>query len=178
MHVQTHIMSGWCVGNWLSLTARQRLCCMIATSIADLDGLSLIFGQEAYWTWHHKLCHNLAFAVLVSAVLTIWSASRFFGFVLYLAFAHLHLLLDYFGSGPDWPLYYLWPFSSDFIVNRKRLGILFVAEHHRSDGSLRPDARYCGAMRKNAARMHHAESRPGDRPLAAPTFPTCIAVRF
>jgi inner membrane protein len=118
MHVQTHIMSGWCVGNWLSLTARQRLCCMIATSIADLDGLSILFGQEAYWNWHHKLCHNLAFAVLISTVLTIWSSSRFFGFVVYLAFAHLHLVLDYFGSGPGWPLYYLWPFSSDYIVNR------------------------------------------------------------
>lgn len=117
MHVQTHIMSGWCVGNWLSLTPRQRLCCMIATSIADLDGLSLLLGQEAYWNWHHKLGHNLAFAVLVSAVLAAWSASRFFGFIVYLAFAHLHLLLDYFGSGPGWPLYYLWPFSSDFIVN-------------------------------------------------------------
>ncbi len=118
MHVQTHVMSGWCVGNWLSLTARQRLCCMIATSVADLDGISLLFGHEAYWTWHHKLCHNLAFAVIISAVLTIWSASRWLGFVLYLAFAHLHLLLDYFGSGPGWPLYYLWPFSSDYVDNR------------------------------------------------------------
>ena len=118
MHVQTHIMSGWCVGNWIGMTARERLCCMIAASVADLDGLGILFGQEAYWNYHHKLGHNLAFAVMVSAVLAWFSLRRVFAFALYMGLAHLHLLMDYFGSGPGWPLYYLWPFSSYTIVNR------------------------------------------------------------
>jgi len=118
MHVQTHIMSGWCIGNWLTLTPRERLCSMIATSVADLDGLGILFGQEAYWNYHHKLGHNLAFAVLLSLVLAAFSTRWFFAFVLYLGFTHLHLLLDYFGSGPGWPLYYLWPFSYYTFENR------------------------------------------------------------
>src|SRR5437016_3393863 len=39
MHIQTHIMSGWCAASLFPLTARQRLACMIAASAADLDGL-------------------------------------------------------------------------------------------------------------------------------------------
>jgi hypothetical protein len=51
MHVQTHIMSGWVAGNYLKLNARQRGFCMIAAAICDLDGLSILFGQNAYWTY-------------------------------------------------------------------------------------------------------------------------------
>ena len=40
MHVQTHILSGWCVGNLAPLSPRERLICMTAASIADLDGLT------------------------------------------------------------------------------------------------------------------------------------------
>jgi hypothetical protein len=59
MHVPTHIMSGWCLANVVpGLTARERLFCMIAATAADLDGLSILFGQNAYWDYHHVVCHN------------------------------------------------------------------------------------------------------------------------
>jgi hypothetical protein len=29
----------------------------------------------------------------------------------YLSLFHLHLLMDYYGSGPGWGIAYLWPFS-------------------------------------------------------------------
>jgi hypothetical protein len=37
--------------------------------------------------------------------------------LLYLALFHLHLLMDYWGSGPLWPIYYLYPFSDFKWVN-------------------------------------------------------------
>ncbi|HSU65852.1 MAG TPA: hypothetical protein VLJ39_03175 [Tepidisphaeraceae bacterium] len=49
MHIPTHIMSGWCMANLVRLTARERLFTMIAATAADLDGVSRVFGQEAYW---------------------------------------------------------------------------------------------------------------------------------
>jgi len=52
-------MSGWCIANLLPVTPRQRLGAMIAASAADLDGLGILFGQEAYWRYHHTLGHNL-----------------------------------------------------------------------------------------------------------------------
>jgi hypothetical protein len=47
MHIQTHILSGWCVANTLPCTARQRSLAMIAASAADIDGISILFGQQA-----------------------------------------------------------------------------------------------------------------------------------
>jgi len=112
MHVQTHVMSGWCVGNCVTLTPRERLFCMLAGSLSDLDGLSLAFGKELYWDYHHTLCHNLLFGLFLCCVLTMFSKHRFKGFIVYFALFHLHLVMDYVGSGPGWAVAYLWPFST------------------------------------------------------------------
>ena len=119
MHVQTHVMSGWCVGNLFPLTARQRLACMIAASAADLDGLGILFGQEAYWKYHHKLAHDLAFGLLICLVLTLISRGKLPVFCLLLALFHLHLLMDFFGSGPGWSIFYFWPVSTQAWDNRQ-----------------------------------------------------------
>ena len=111
MHIQTHVLSGWCVGNLLPLTARERLFCMIAAAAQDVDGLGILFSEELYWDYHHKLGHCAAFGVFLSLALTAFSTHRLLAFVTYLALFHLHLALDYLGSGPSWPLYYFWPVS-------------------------------------------------------------------
>lgn len=111
MHAPTHIMSGWCVGNLFRLTAGERMFCMVAASAADVDAVSRIFGEEAYWDWHHVAGHNLLFAVLLSAGLALLSRNLLKAFCVYLALAHLHLVLDYFGSGPGWAIRYGWPLS-------------------------------------------------------------------
>ena len=118
MHVQTHIMSGWCVGNLFNLTPRERLFCVLASSLADLDGLSLAFGWEAYQDYHHVLGHNLPFATLLTIGLTIFSTHRTKAALLYFILFHLHLFLDYFGSGPLWKIYYFWPFSNRWLMYR------------------------------------------------------------
>jgi inner membrane protein len=117
MQIQTHVMSGWCLGNYAKLTPRERFCCMLAASWADLDGLGILAGPEMYWEYHHKLCHNLPFGLLLSAGLMLFSGRRWRAFVVYLGLFHLHLVMDYFGSGPDWGFYYLWPFSNWYVEN-------------------------------------------------------------
>ena len=117
MHVVTHVLSGWCAGNLFRLSARERVCCMAAASLADLDGLGILVSQNAYWNYHHKLTHNLPFGLLVTIALVLISKRRVLASVLYLALFHLHLLMDYFGSGRGWPIYYLWPFSNWAIDN-------------------------------------------------------------
>jgi len=113
LQIPIHIMSGWCAANLLPrLSPRQRLMSMIAASIADLDGLSILGGQQAYWHWHHRICHNLPFGILVAAVLAAVSGRTIGLFILYLALFHLHLDLDIFGSGPGWGIFYFWPFSN------------------------------------------------------------------
>jgi hypothetical protein len=86
---------------------------MLAATLADVDGLGILFGQRYYHQFHHALGHNLFFAIALSAVLAAFSPKRPLSFLLYLALAHVHLVLDYFGSGPLWKIRYLWP-ASDF----------------------------------------------------------------
>jgi inner membrane protein len=123
MHIPTHIMSGWVLGNCVPLTKRERLHCMLAASLADLDGLGVVFGtqSEAYQRWHHVACHGIVFGVFLSGVLTVLSpggAIRRAGvFAFYLLIFHVHLVMDYFGSGAGWPIVYFYPISDWKLVN-------------------------------------------------------------
>lgn len=118
MHIQTHILSGWCIGNLCWLSPRERLFCMFAASMQDLDGLGILFSEELYWDLHHALGHCLLAGVVISSILTAFSTHRWKAFPIYLLLFHLHLVMDYLGSGPGWGLYYLWPFSDWEWINR------------------------------------------------------------
>ena len=117
MQIQTHAMSGWCAADLFDLTPRERVFAMIAASVADLDGLGILVSSDAYVAYHHVLGHNFLFGGISATVLTAFSTHRLKAFWLYLALFHLHLILDYFGSGPGWGIYYLWPFSRLEIEN-------------------------------------------------------------
>jgi hypothetical protein len=119
MHVPTHILSGWCAASLLRLTPGERLGAMIAASAADIDGVSIVFGEGAYQAYHHLLGHNLLWALAVPVGLSAFATHKVKAFVLYLSLAHLHLVMDYFGSGPYWPIYYLWPFNGSFYFINK-----------------------------------------------------------
>lgn len=117
MQIPTHILSGWCFANLFHLTARQRLCCMIAASIADLDGLGILVGPNYYLQYHHTFGHNLAAAAFYSLILTLLSAAKAPVAALYFLLYLLHLLLDAFGSGVGWGLNYFWPIDATRYVN-------------------------------------------------------------
>ena len=114
MHVQTHILSGWCAANALPCTPRQRLVAMAAAAAPDVDGISVVFGQAAYWRYHHTFGHNLWFALLVGVAAAAWARPAWGTFLLAVAMVHLHLHLymDYWGSGADWHIHYLWPMTN------------------------------------------------------------------
>lgn len=109
---------------------------MIAAAIPDLDGLGIIFGPVAYWRYHHLLCHNILFGLLISAALAFLCQKRLKVFSFFLALFHLHLLMDSFGSGEEWTIRYLWPLSNWEFVNpygwefftwqNISIGVLFV----------------------------------------------------
>ena len=85
-----------------------RLWCVVASLAPDLDGLSLLFGLDAYARYHHLVLHNLLFGILVTLVSASWVGLRPFSLgLVFLAFLS-HLVGDYFGSGPGWGL---WPYQ-------------------------------------------------------------------
>jgi len=116
MQIQTHILAGWCLGNSFQLTARERLLCMIAAEIADLDGIGIISSIEAYLDYHHVLGHNVFVGILIVVVLSMISRRLLMVPILTLSFAS-HLVLDSFGSGEGWGLSLFYPLSDRSYVN-------------------------------------------------------------
>jgi len=107
---------GWLAAQSLR-TRRDRALVTLAGVAPDLDGLSLLGGQEAYATWHHVLTHSLLAAVACSGLLAACATYKGKTFRLGMASFHLHLVCDLAGSGDfalggsGWPPLYLWPFS-------------------------------------------------------------------
>ncbi len=112
MNPIVHGELSWLVAQRLS-ARRDRLLVTVAGLAPDVDGLSLLGGEDAYARYHHVLTHGLLSAVLCAAVCAaLASDRRVVGGLSFLAF-HLHLACDYVGSGPGWGLFYLWPFRDE-----------------------------------------------------------------
>ena len=121
----THLLAGWAVANAASLSRRERALVTLAGVVPDIDGLGAIaelLTRDAerpldWWSrYHHVLCHNVGFALVVAAAAWLLSSRRSLTAALALLSFHLHLLGDVLGArGPDgypWPIPYLLPFSS------------------------------------------------------------------
>ncbi|HAL44724.1 MAG: hypothetical protein A2Y12_00660 [Planctomycetes bacterium GWF2_42_9] len=117
MHIQTHILSGWCLGNLFNLTPKERFFCIIAASAADVDGFGFFISQELYWQYHHLIAHNIFFISITSLLLTFFSKNKFKAFLIFFGLMHIHLIMDYFGSGEEWGITYFWPLSNWSIFN-------------------------------------------------------------
>jgi hypothetical protein len=117
----THFLAGWAVANTANLNARDRMLVTVAGVIPDLDGFGIIvdFATRHATDWwgrfHHELCHNLGFCLLVTAVFTAFAQCQIITALLVVINFQLHLLCDLIGArGPDgdqWPIPYLEPFS-------------------------------------------------------------------
>lgn len=110
MQVPTHLAISWLIGHRLPERRDRRLVTW-AGVVPDLDALSLLGGAAAYGEYHHVVTHGIAAAVVVTGISAAFARER--GKVLLLSFLafHVHLICDLLGSGRDWPIVYLYPFS-------------------------------------------------------------------
>jgi inner membrane protein len=120
----THFLSGWVLANLVDLGRRDRALVTLACVVPDVDGLGIVpelltrhSAHPLLWfsQYHHSL-HTLSFALVVTVAALLLPTRRWMtGLMVFLSF-HLHLLEDVLGSrGPDgdqWPISYLFPFSS------------------------------------------------------------------
>ena len=90
---------------------RDRMLVTLGGVLPDLDGLTLLGGEDLYGKWHHVLTHGVLSAVVISGALALLAKRKAAVFGLAFAAFHLHLVCDLLGSGPGWPIHYLWPFS-------------------------------------------------------------------
>jgi len=105
-----HAELSWLAAQGLALRRDRRLV-VLAGLAPDLDGLTILLGGQAFERWHHVLTHGITAGLLVAAACGAAARSRLATAAAALAAFHLHLLCDLVGSGPDWPLRYLWPWS-------------------------------------------------------------------
>lgn len=122
-----HFIISWVVANSITLDRKSRLCITASGLLPDLDGLGYIadklgpvFGYSSSWyeQYHHVFGHNLLSGILLALVFAYMCQRKIEVFLLSLLAFHLHLLADLAGSmGPDgyqWPIYYLYPFITDY----------------------------------------------------------------
>ena len=115
MHLQTHLTLSWAVGAWLK-ERRDRSLVAWAGVLPDLDGLSVLWGVDAFGRWHHVLTHSLVAALVTTGLVLGVARDRARTAALaFLAF-HLHLGADLMGSGTGWSIAYLYPLS-DWVVD-------------------------------------------------------------
>jgi membrane-bound metal-dependent hydrolase YbcI (DUF457 family) len=125
MNVITHALVGWVLATATPSLSRAQKGWIVAASVApDLDGLGLVAElatrgrqQPLFWwsEYHHVLAHNLLFATLLTLAAWLSTQRALVAAAVFMA-AHLHLAGDLIGSrapdGYQWPIPYLWPFSS------------------------------------------------------------------
>jgi hypothetical protein len=127
MNPISHLLTGWVVANTADLSGRDRALVTLAGVVPDIDGLGAvaeILTEHTttpllwYSKYHHVLCHNLAFGLLIMVTIALLGVKRWMAAFLGLVVFHLHLLGDLIGSrGPDgyqWPIPYLLPFTNDW----------------------------------------------------------------
>jgi len=125
MNPVSHLLISWVAANTADLSSRDRALVTLAGVVPDIDGLGLfaeILTEQTtipllwYNKYHHVLCHNLGFGLLLAVTAIVLGIRRWMTAFLVLVVFHLHLLGDLVGSrGPDdyqWPISYLSPFSN------------------------------------------------------------------
>lgn len=110
MNPIVHAELSWLAAQGLG-ERRDRRLVVLAGLAPDLDGLTILLGGGAFERWHHVLTHGLTAALLVAAACGAAARRRLATALGALLAFHLHLACDLVGSGPDWPLRYLWPWS-------------------------------------------------------------------
>jgi len=111
LHPQSHLILSWGVGHRLA-ARRDRVLVAWAGMAPDLDGLTLLAGEDAYGRWHHLLTHGLAAALLFAVLASSLGREKLRVAMLALLAFHLHLVCDLLGSGREWGIVYFYPVSA------------------------------------------------------------------
>lgn len=110
----THAEISWLIANIpKNIGRKERGLILLAGIIPDLDGIAIIFDTELFAKYHHILCHNVLFGIVISLLFTFLRTKNKVLVMIFCFIAfHIHILCDLLSSGPAWAIAYLWPFSN------------------------------------------------------------------
>lgn len=120
----THLLISWSAASCFKIDKKDRILATIAGVIPDIDGIGIGFDLlikgnghvlDLWSRYHHTLCHNIGFGLLLTITAFLAASRRWLTSGLVLLCFNLHLLCDLLGSrspdGDQWPIPYLQPFS-------------------------------------------------------------------
>ena len=110
-HFLTHIGLSWIVANLAQLSARDRWLVVLAGTLPDVDGIGILWSEQAYAAAHRAVGHGALFGVLVVAAALFRADAPWTTGLLATLSLHLHLVLDAVGTG-GLPIRYFWPVSN------------------------------------------------------------------
>lgn len=91
-----HLQYGWWFAHWRQFDRRERAAIALAGAAADLDGLSLLGGGDAYYRYHHILFHNLGSLLVIVALAGLLFWRRPWVWLLISFSFGMHVVEDYF----------------------------------------------------------------------------------
>jgi len=109
-HFLTHVGLSWIVAHAARLSPRDRLLVVLAGTLPDLDGIGILWSEQAYVAAHRAAGHGVLFGGLIVVVALVRGETPRLTAALAAVSFHLHLLLDLVGTG-GLPIRYLWPLS-------------------------------------------------------------------
>lgn len=143
-----HLLISWVASVEFLEHRRERTLVTLSGLAPDIDGLGIVIDKltgvtDYYFSYHHYLGHSIL-SPFVIATLVSWlaTAQRSIVWVCSFVVVQIHVLCDVLGSkGPDgyqWPVYYLYPFNSEYELtwkyqweldawqNQLIIGIMFI----------------------------------------------------
>jgi LexA-binding, inner membrane-associated putative hydrolase len=119
-----HLQYGWWFAHWRNFDRRERAAIALAGAACDLDGLSMFWGSDTYYKYHHMLFHNVGsvLAVILLGGLLFWRRPWVWLLVVF-AFG-AHIVEDYFSI--PWDMKPWAPFNSTVVNLNHHLSTQFV----------------------------------------------------
>lgn len=104
-----HYGLGWLCSARLT-EKKHRAVVALAAVLPDVDGVGLLISEDLYVAWHHRLAHGALWAVVTAVTALLLTRNARVTLLAVVSF-HTHILADLAGSGPDWPIFYTWPWT-------------------------------------------------------------------
>lgn len=90
-----HLQYGWWFAHWRQFDRRERAAITLSAAACDLDGLSMFWGGDAYYKYHHMLFHNSGTMLVVALLAGIFFWRRPWVWLLVVFAFGMHLVEDY-----------------------------------------------------------------------------------
>jgi membrane-bound metal-dependent hydrolase YbcI (DUF457 family) len=93
-----HLLIAWLIANLIETDPWTRRFTLIIAAIPDIDGISLLFGQDLFLTYHRAFTHTLIFGIVLSAVLSAFVKKKARAFSIFMLSFMAHIGADIVGS--------------------------------------------------------------------------------